>query len=94
MFKNREERKRQKLMKQMEDIAVAFLKARGVYPPDYEGFLRVAGQKDVDLFNATMLLIDQRSETIGVDFTWWYDPADKEWKYEFVPIEEGAKDMN
>ena len=50
MFQNRDERKRQKQLKHLNDIAEAFLKARGVYPPDYEGFLRVAGQKEVYLF--------------------------------------------
>lgn len=91
MFKNKDERKRQKQLKHLNDIAEAFLKARGVYPPDYEGFLLVAGQKEVDLFGATMFLIEHRAEQNGYDFTWWYDPADKEWKHEFLQIEEIQK---
>ena len=94
MFQNRDERKRQKQLKHLNDIAEAFLKARGVYPPDYEGFLRVAGQKEVDLFFTTMFLIAQKSEQIGVEFICWYEAADKEWKHAFLPIDNGTKDRD
>lgn len=83
MFKNRDERKRQKELKQLVDIADAFIKARGVYPQDYDGFLQIAGQKQVDLFYATMHIIEKKAEQIGYNFTWFFEETKKEWSFAF-----------
>ena len=83
MFKDKEERKRRKELRQLEEIAKAFLKARSVYPPDYDGFLWVAGQKQVDLFYQTMHILTAKAETLGFAFGWFYDETKKEWFYVF-----------
>ena len=83
MFKDKDERKRQKELKQLEEIAEAFLKARSVYPSDYDGFLRVAGQKQVDLFYQTMHILTVKAEALGFAFDWLFDEAKCEWFYTF-----------
>lgn len=84
MFKNREERKRQWQLKHLTEIATAFLKARGVYPPDYDGFLAVAGQKEVDVFYQTMHLVEKGAEKWEYHFYWYYDQNSKEWAFTFT----------
>ena len=86
MFKRREEQKKRKELKQLEEIAEAFLKARGVYPPGYEGFLLVAGQEQVEQFYATMLILDTKAETLGYKFEWCFDEAAGEWLYTFSEV--------
>lgn len=88
MFKNRDERKRQKELEQLVDIADAFIKARGVYPQDYDGFLQIAGQKQVDLFYATMHIIEKKSEQIGHNFSWYFDQTTNEWTFVFTDLKE------
>lgn len=83
MFKDKDERKRRKELKQLEEIAEAFLKARSVYPPDYEGFLQVAGQKQVDQFYMTMHILTAKAQTLGFAFDWLYDETKHEWFYVF-----------
>ncbi len=85
MFKRRDERKKERYLKHLINIAEAFLKARSVYPPDYDGFLEVAGQREVDIFYQTMHLVKTKAkQEIGYCFYWFYDETEKAWKYEFV----------
>ena len=84
MSKNRDERKRQKQLKHLSEIATAFLKARGVYPPDYDGFVAVAGQKEVDVFYQTMYLVDKGATEYGFKFKWFYDGDSGEWWFVFT----------
>ena len=84
MSEKRTERKRQKYLAHLTTIAEAFLKARAVYPPDYEGFLQVAGQKEVDTFYQTMLLVEQGAQKYGFCFDWFYDQSANEWLYMFT----------
>lgn len=86
MLKNSDERKRQKELKQLEEIADAFLKARSVYPPDYEGFLLTAGEKQVDLFYQTMHILTAKAATLGLAFDWLFDEAKHEWFYTFSEV--------
>ena len=84
----RTDRKRQKYLAHLTAIAEAFLKARAVYPPDYEGFLRVAGQKEVDIFYQTMHLIDKGATEYGYKFEWEYDLRECAWQFSFTDISE------
>ena len=84
MFQNKEERKRQKQLKHLSEIAEAFLKARSVYPIDYDGFLEVAGQKDVDVFYQTMYLVEKGAEKWQYHFDWYYDQNTNEWAFVFT----------
>ena len=87
MFKttqSRYEKERQKQLFHLTQIAEAYLKAREVYPPDYEGFLQVAGQREVDVFYQTMHLVEKGAEKCGYDFTWYYDQNTKEWAFVFT----------
>ncbi len=87
MFKKkRQDRERQQKLQQLNDIAEAFLKARAVYPLEYEGFLEIAGQKQVDLFCQTMYLIDQNAESIGYRFMYYYSPSEMKWSFEFSEV--------
>ena len=86
MFKNKDERKRRKELKQLEEIADAFLKARSVYPPDYEGFLLTAGQKQVEQFYATMHILTAKAEALGFAFNWLFDDTKHEWYYTFSEV--------
>lgn len=88
MSKNRTDRKRQKYLAHLTAIAEAFLKARGVYPPGYEGFLQVAGQKEVDVFYQTMHLVEQGARKYGYQFDWWYDQNKNEWSFTFTDVQE------
>lgn len=83
MFKDKDERKRRKELKRLEEIAEAFLKARSVYPPDYEGFLLTAGHKQVEQFYTTMLIIDIKAAAHGFTFKWFFDDDKYEWFYTF-----------
>ena len=77
MLKEKKEaRKREKQLKHLTEIAESFLKARGVYPPDYEGFVKVAGQKEVDVFYQTMGMIQYHANKIGYCYRWFYDEKD------------------
>ena len=84
MFKRKEERERQKQLKHLTEIAAAFLKARGVYPVDYNGFLEVAGQKEVDVFYQTMHLVEKGATKWGYTFDWYYDQKTNEWVFVFT----------
>lgn len=86
MFKNKDERKRQKELGQLEEIADAFLKARSVYPPDYEGFLLAAGQKQVEQFYMTMHVLTAKAEALGFAFNWLFDDTKHEWCYTFWEV--------
>ena len=88
MSKNRTERKRQKYLQHLTAIAEAYLKARSVYPPDEQAFLRLAGQKEVDVFHQTMYLVEQGAEKHGYRFKWWYELRDGSWTFEFVDLKE------
>lgn len=88
MRKNMTERKRQKYLAHLTTIAEAFLKARAVYPCDHEGFLQVAGQKEVDTFYQTMHLIEKGAIEYGFDFRWFFDEFAGEWSFEFVDLQE------
>ena len=88
MRKNMTERKRQKYLAHLTTIAEAFLKARAVYPSDYEGFLQVAGQKEVDTFYQTMLLVEQGAQKYGFCFDWYYDRVTNEWAFVFTDLHE------
>ena len=93
MLKEKKEvRKREKQLKHLTEIAEAFLKARGVYPPDYEGFVKVAGQKEVDVFYQTMGMIQYHANKIGYCYGWFYDESSKEWRYIFDNAEEKEND--
>ncbi len=84
MFKaKKRERERQKELQKLIEIADAFIKARGVYPPEYDGFLAVAGQKQVDLFCQTMYLVALGADKICYNFSYSYDPDQKEWSFVF-----------
>ena len=72
-----------KELKQLEEIADAFLKARSVYPPDYEGFLLVAGRKQVEQFYMTMHILTAKAEALGFAFDWLFDDTKHEWFYTF-----------
>lgn len=89
MFQNRDERKRQKQLKHLNEIAESFLKARSVYPADYDGFLQVAGQRAVDMFYQTMYLVDEGATKHGYKFDWYYDQKTNEWTFVFVDEREG-----
>ena len=86
MFQNKEERKRQKQLKHLSEIAEAFLKARSVYPADYDGFLLIAGEKDVEVFYQTMHLVTEGALKIHYSFDWWYDEQQQEWTYVFKDL--------
>ena len=88
MSKNRTDRKRQKYLSHLTAIAEAFLKARAVYPPDYEGFLQVAGQKEVDVFYQTMHLVEQGARKYGFDFRWYLDECTNGWSFAFVDLQQ------
>lgn len=88
MSKNRTDRKRQKYLAHLTTIADAFLKARSVYPPDFQGFLEVAGRKEVDVFFQTMHLIDKGATEYGYKFGWYYDRRTNEWAYVFTDLRE------
>ena len=77
-------RKREKQLKHLTEIAEAFLKARGVYPPDYEGFVKVAGQKEVDVFYQTMQLLEVKAVQIEYIFELFYDDDSQEWRFKFI----------
>ena len=91
MFQNKEERKRQKHLKHLTEIATAFLKARGVYPPEYDGFLEVAGQKEVDVFYQTMHLVEKGATEYGYKFDWYYDQNTHEWVFVFTDEREDKR---
>ncbi len=82
--KKRQAKERQKELLKLTEIADAFIKARGVYPPDYDGFLEVAGEKQVGLFCQTMYLVAVSADKIGYRFRYNYDQRTKEWSFEFV----------
>ncbi len=87
MFKTKQsryERERQKQLFHLTRIAEAYLKARGVYPPDYGGFLQVAGQREVDVFYQTMHLVEKGAEKWGYDFKWYYDQNVNGWAFAFI----------
>ena len=88
MFQNKDERKRQKQLKHLAEIAEAYLKARGVYPPEYDGFLEVAGRKEVDVFYQTMYLVEEGATKHGYKFDWYYDQKTKEWAFVFTDFAE------
>ena len=85
-MKTRQEKRALKELKHIEDVAEAFLKARSVYPPEYDGFLQIAGQKQVDLFNATMLICEQKASALGYSFDWHFDQCTLEWVYVLSPV--------
>ena len=87
MFKTKQSRygrERQKQLFHLTQIAEAYMKARGVYPPEYDGFLEVAGQKEVDVFYQTMHLVEKGAEKWGYSFTWHYDQNTHEWAFVFT----------
>ncbi|MBQ7348175.1 MAG: hypothetical protein IJW55_09465 [Clostridia bacterium] len=88
MSKNRDERKRQKQLAHLTEIATAFLKARAVYPPEYDGFLEVAGQKEVDVFYQTMYLVEKGAKKWEYTFDWYYDQKTNEWTFVFTDVRE------
>ena len=91
MFKtkqSRHERERQKQLFHLTQIAEAYLKARGVYPSEYDDFLEVAGQKEVDVFYQTMHLVEKGATKWGYDFAWYYDQKTNAWAFTFADIEE------
>ncbi len=88
MSKNRTDRKRQKYLAHLTAIAEAFLKARAVYPPGHEGFLHLAGQREVDVFYQTMHLVEQGARKYGFDFRWSFDESTGEWPFEFVDLQQ------
>jgi hypothetical protein len=87
MFKTKQsryERERQKQLFHLTQIAEAYMKARGVYPPEYDGFLEVAGQKEVDVFYQTMHLVEKGAEKWQYRFDWYYDQNTNEWAFVFT----------
>ena len=91
MFKTKQsryEKERQKQLFHLAQIAEAYLKARGVYPPDYDEFLQVAGQREVDVFYQTMHLVEKGALKWGYKFTWSYDKNTKEWAFTFTDVSE------
>ena len=86
MQKNMTERKRRKYLDHLATIADAFLKARAVYPPSYQGFLEVAGQKEVDTFYQTMHLVEKGATEYGYVFDWYYDQRTNEWTFVFTDL--------
>ena len=86
MEKTMTERKRRKYLEHLKTIADAFLKARAVYPPSYEGFLEVAGAKEVDIFYQTMHLVEKGAAEYGFCFDWLYDPRTNGWFYTFTDL--------
>ena len=95
MFKTKQsryERERQKQLFHLAQIAEAYLKARGVYPPEYDGFLEVAGQKEVDVFYQTMHLVEKGAEKWQYHFDWYYDQDTNEWAFVFTD-KSGVKEV-
>lgn len=88
MSKRREERKQQRELTKLMQIAEAFLKARGVYPPDHFEFERLAGKKEAEVFYQTMLLILVKAKQIGYAYYYGYNEEKKEWYFDFVKIVE------
>ena len=91
MFKTKQsryERERQKQLFHLTQIAEAYLKARGVYPPEYDGFLEVAGQKEVDVFYQTMHLVEKAATGYGYKFDWYYGQNTNEWAFTFTDMSE------
>ena len=91
MFKtkqNRHEKERQKQLFHLTQIADAYLKARAVYPPDYKGFLEVAGQREVDVFYQTMHLVEKGALKWNYEFAWYYDQNVNEWTFVFTDLAE------
>ena len=88
MSKRREERKQQRELGKLMQIAEAFLKARGVYPPDHFEFERLAGKKEAEVFYQTMLLILVKAKQIGYAYYYGYEEDTKEWIFSFVKIVE------
>ena len=84
MRKKMTDRKRQKYLAHLTTIAEAFLKARDVYPCDHEGFLQVAGQKEVDTFYQTMFLVEEGAQKHGYVFDWFFDQSANKWIYVFA----------
>lgn len=91
MFQNKDERKRQKQLKHLTEIAEAFLKARSVYPADYDGFLQIAGRKEVDVFYQTMWLVEKWATEYGYKFDWYFDQKTNEWAFVFTDEREDEK---
>ena len=91
MFKTKErryEKERQKQLFHLTQIAEAYLKARGVYPPEYDDFLKVAGQKEVDVFYQTMHLVEKGALKWDYGFIWSYLQNTKEWVFAFADLAE------
>ena len=84
MLKQAKEKKRKKMLAHLTTIADSFLKARSVYPRDHEAFLKLAGQKEVDVFYQTMVLVEEGAQKYGFCFDWFYDQGAKEWLYMFT----------
>ena len=84
MLKHAKEKKRKKMLAHLTTIADSFLKARSVYPRDHEAFLKLAGQKEVDVFYQTMLLVEAGAQKHGYVFDWFYDQDANEWIYVFT----------
>lgn len=80
----RKQKKQEKMLKHLDDIATAFLKARGVHPPDEQGFLESAGEKEVSIFNGTMYLVEKGAKKIDLGFDYWYSAECKEWLHCFI----------
>ena len=80
----RKQKKQDKMLKHLDDIATAFLKARGVHPPDEQGFLESAGEKEVSIFNGTMYLVEKGAKKIDLGFDYWYSAECKEWFHCFI----------
>lgn len=85
-METRQDRKRRKKLEHLNRIAEAFIKARGVYPADYDGFLSIAGEKDVEIFYSTMHLLSEGALKIHYSFDWWYNQITNEWEYLFTDL--------
>ena len=82
--KARAEQRKLKQLKHVQDVAEAFLKARGVYPPDKEQFESVAGENESKIFYATMQICEMKLKKLGYAFDWFYSDLNGEWLYYFV----------
>lgn len=82
------QKKREKQLQHMTNIAEAFLKARGVYPSDLEGFRKIAGDKEVDIFYQTMYLLEKGAIKWNYDFVWGYVKETDQWIFHFYDLDE------
>ena len=82
----KEEKERKKMLKEVEKIAKAFLRMRNRFPVDPVHFRLLCGAKEAKVFYDTMYMLNQRAESLGYNFGWYFNEITKKWDYYLKPL--------